>query len=67
MYNWSVDIRRLRKDRRAYEKWQLEQMINYGLGEDKLDEKMLSEHWRELRIDVRKRDYLKLLLWPNQS
>jgi len=63
MYNWNTDIRRLKKDPQAYEKWKLEQMINFGLRDEKLSRTLLKKHWESLFIDEAKRNYLKYLLW----
>ena len=63
MYNWSVDTRRLKKDKKAWEKWQLEQMINFGLRGKKLSRSLLIKHWSKLDIDPQKKKYLRFLLW----
>ena len=35
MYNWSVDEKNFKKeDPQGYKIWKLEQLINYGLGEE---------------------------------
>ena len=42
MYNWSVDEKMFKKaDPEGYEKWRLEQMINWGLGGEKISEEKL--------------------------
>jgi len=67
MYNWSVDLSRLKKNKREYEIFKLEQSINYGLNGKKLSEKSLRKYWNDLQIDVDKREYLELLLWPEKK
>jgi hypothetical protein len=67
MHNWSVDTTRLKQNPLAYKKWKTEQLINYGLGEEKLDEAFVREHFDELNIDPRKKAYIQFLLWPPQS
>lgn len=62
MYNWSVDTSRLKKNKAVYTKWKLEQMINYGLGREKLSEKSLAQLLPELSIDQDKRKYIEFLL-----
>jgi len=62
MYNWSVDTNALKKYPRQYSIWKLEQLINFGLGEEKLDKKKLKKHFSELNIDREKRRYLEFLL-----
>ena len=65
MYNWSVDEQAFKKaDPEGYEKWRLEQMINWGLGGEKLDEAKLRKYWDSLFLDPNKRNYLAFLLWP---
>jgi len=63
MYNWSVNTRRLRKDKKAWQKWRLEQMINFGLRGKKLSKKLLLNYWPNLNIDPAKKKYLEFLLW----
>lgn len=44
MYNWSTDEKQLKKaDPERYKIWRLEQMINYGLGNEKIDERMVKK------------------------
>ena len=63
MYNWSVDTKRLKKDKASWEKWQLEQMINFGLAGKKIDKSLLIKYWPRLDIDAQKKKFLKFLLW----
>lgn len=39
MYNWSIDTKRLKKNKKKYEIWKLEQMINFGFKNKKISEK----------------------------
>jgi len=41
MYNWSTDTAKMAKKTDAYEKFQLESMINFGLDNGKLSLKQL--------------------------
>ena len=67
MYNWSVDEEAFKKaDPEGYEKWRLEQMINWGLGGEKLDEAKLRKYWDKLYLDPIKRLYVEFLLWPDK-
>ena len=43
--------------------WELERIINYGLGEEKINRKKLEEHWAELNISEDRRAFFELLLW----
>ncbi|MBU4210668.1 hypothetical protein KKC08_00455 [Patescibacteria group bacterium] len=67
MYDWSTDTTRLIKDKDAWEKWKLEQMINFGLNGKKLSKLKLKKYWDELDIDPDKRNYLKFLLWEDPN
>ena len=64
MKNWSTDLSRLNKDKKAKEIWRLEQLINFGLDGEKLNTKLLRRYWDRLCIDQGKRRYLEGLLWP---
>lgn len=67
MYNWSVDEKKFKKaDPEGYQIWQLEQMINWGLGNDKLNKLLLRRYWKKLFLDPMKKRYLKFLLWPKR-
>ena len=68
MYNWSVDEKKFKKeDPDGYKIWQLEQMINWGLGGEKLKEAVLRRLWKKLFLDPEKKEYLKFLLWPKRK
>lgn len=67
MYNWSVDIKRLKKTPEAYKIWRLEQLINFGLNGEKLDAKELKKYWHRLRLDPAKAKFLEMLLWGKKS
>lgn len=67
MYNWSTDEKKFKEqDPEGYKIWRLEQMINYGLGKEKLNIKELKRYWNKLRIDELTRKYLEFLLWPTK-
>ncbi len=68
MYNWSVDEKKFKKeDAEGYKIWRLEQMINYGLGGEKLDKKLVKKYWNKLFMDEPTKKYLEFLLWPKKS
>lgn len=67
MYNWSVNTKRLKQNPEAWDVFELEQMINFGLNEKKLSERNLRKYWDRLKIDEGKRQYLKKLLWPQKN
>lgn len=62
MYNWSVDEAKLKADPEAHRLWRLEQLINFGLGSERLRRSELLEHWPKLKIDPARQKFLRLLL-----
>lgn len=36
MYNWSVDEKKLKKDKEKFAAWKIEQMVNFGLAGKKI-------------------------------
>ncbi|MBI4039880.1 hypothetical protein HY389_00810 [Candidatus Daviesbacteria bacterium] len=62
MYNWSTQIEELKKDKGKYTIWKLEQMVNFGLNGDKLDQRELERYWEQIKIDPDKRKFLALIL-----
>jgi hypothetical protein len=66
-YNWGVDTTRLKKNKKAYQKWETEQLVNFGLGGEKISKKYLKVNFNILNFDLSKSNFLKFLLWPNRS
>jgi len=66
MRNWSTDITELKKDKKQYAVWRLEQMVNFGLEGKKISRRELKKHWVKLLLDQNKKRYLAMLLWPKQ-
>ncbi len=62
MNHWSVDIKELKKDKRAFAIWKLEQRINFGIGPEKISRRELKTYWKEIDIDPKKRAFLSLLI-----
>lgn len=68
MYNWSVNVEELKKKPKEYELWRLEQLINYGLNNEKISKKVLLENFGRLSIvDPSRRRFLELILWGKKS
>jgi hypothetical protein len=63
MYNWNTDTTRLKKDTSQYDKFVLEQQINFGLNNSKISLEKLKKYWDQLEIDLAKRNYLKKIVW----
>jgi hypothetical protein len=64
MYNWSTDTKELKKDKKKYAIWRLEQLVNFGLGKEKIKRAELKKNWKDLNLDKSKKKFLKILLWP---
>lgn len=67
MRNWSTNTTELKKDKKQYAVWRLEQMVNFGLEGKKINRRELKKYWKRLSLDNNKKKYLTLLLWPKQS
>jgi len=63
MYNWSVDITKLKKDSKKFNIFKLEQSINFGLNGSKLSLKNIKENFNLLKIDPNKKAYISSLIW----
>ena len=62
MKNWSTDISELRKNKEKFSIWRLEQLINFGLGEERIDRDELRTYWDRVHIDPFKRKFLSLFV-----
>ena len=60
--HWSVDVSELKKDKNTYTIWQLEQRINFGVGDQKLNKNELVHYWSKLDLDPLKKKFLSFLL-----
>lgn len=67
MHNWSVDTTELKKDKKRYAIWRLEQMVNFGLDGEKISSGEIKKYWKILNLDPSKKKYLRMILWPKQS
>lgn len=67
MYNWSVDIKRFKQDKERFLIWKLNQLINFGLGGEKLDRQLVIKYWDRLHLDPSRRRFLYFLLWEKNS
>ena len=65
MYNWSIDEKTLKKNPEQYAIWRLEQLINFGLDGEKLDEEELRRYWSKINIDENRRKFLEILLYDS--
>ncbi len=62
MKNWSTDEEALKKDPEAYAIWKLEQLVNYGVGDEKISKADLTKYWDRIQVDPERRRFLSLLL-----
>lgn len=62
MYNWSTDTTELKKDANTYAIWKLEQMVNFGLSDEKLDTILLKKYFDILLLDSSRKAFLSFLL-----
>jgi hypothetical protein len=67
MHNWSTDTTELKKDKKQYAIWRLEQMVNFGLEGKRISREEIMKYWKNLSLDSNKKRYLKMILWPKQS
>jgi len=62
MKNWSTDTKNLKKDKNKFAIWKMEQLINFGLGKEKIKKSDLIKYWDVLDIDPFKRKFLALFV-----
>lgn len=62
MHNWSIDEKKLSKNSEKYAIWKLEQMVNFGLDGDKINENKLRKYWNKIEIDSERRKFLDFIL-----
>ena len=62
MRNWSTDIRQLSKYPTKLQKFVLESLINFGTQGQKINGPLLKKHMKNLDIDHKKKEYLKILI-----
>jgi len=62
MKNWSTDTKKLSKNQNKFTIWKLEQLINFGLGNEKIKKNELKKYWSLIDIDPLKRKFLSLFL-----
>lgn len=63
MKNWSTDEKQLKNNPEKYAIWKIEQLVNFGLGGEKLSASELKKYWSKIVIDPTKRKFLELLLY----
>ena len=61
--HWSVNTKELEKDPESLAIWELEQWVNWGIGDMKVKRTDLIKYWDRLDLDVWKRKALALVLF----
>lgn len=64
MKHWSVDTRELEKDSDALAVWKLENAVNFGIRDGKINRQDLLAYWDKLELDPHKKKFLSLILVP---
>ena len=62
MRNWSTDTKILAQNPEQEKIWRLEQLVNFGLGEEKLSRQDLIKYLPKLHLDPQKKKGLEFLL-----
>jgi hypothetical protein len=62
MKNWSTNTKKLRENKDKFAIWRLEQLINFGLGKERIKKNELKKYWNTINIDPLKRKFLSLFL-----
>ncbi|MDP2909897.1 MAG: hypothetical protein Q8N69_02375 [bacterium] len=62
MKNWSIDTKKLKKNKEKFAIWKLEQMINFGLNGKRIKKTELKKYWKAIDIDPGKRKFLSLFI-----
>ena len=66
MYHWSVDEEKFKKENPGkYKIWKVEQLINYGSDDEKLNEEEVKRVWAKIKnqLDPDRRKTVEFLIW----
>lgn len=66
MYNWNTPKNQLQPSEETTI-WKLNQLINFGLGDEKLNFSDVKKYWDKLNLDPERKNYLSFLLWGKLS
>lgn len=68
MYNWNIDVKKLKKNKEEYTLWKLKQNINYGLNGDLLKRSDLVKYWGKIKaeLDPYRARMIEFLLWKKK-
>jgi hypothetical protein len=62
MKNWSTDTKKLRENKDKFSIWRLEQLVNFGLGKERIKKAELKKYWNIIDIDSAKRKFLSFFV-----
>ncbi len=62
MKHWSVDTRSLEKDPGTLLVWELENAVNFGIRNGKINRQDLLTYWDRLELDPHKKKFLSIIL-----
>lgn len=63
---WDYKEKDYKKQAKKDPVWHLERLINYGLGDEKIDKELLKKYFKKLKIPENRRRFLELLLWKKK-
>lgn len=66
MFNWNTDVTAF-KSQEELVVWKLNQLINFGLGQEKLNLDLVRKYWKKLYLDAGRKKFLNLILWGKTS
>lgn len=67
MRNWNINTSQFDENSEEYKVWKLEQLINFGLNGEKINEDDLKSRLHALHIDSSKRRFLEFILGNAQT
>jgi len=62
MKNWSTNTKKLKGNKDKFAIWELEQLVNFGLGKKRIKKRELKKYWSIINIDSSKRKFLSLFV-----
>ena len=60
---WDYDIKKADQNTEQFIVWKLERLINYGLGDEKINENLLKKYWDKIKMPENTRILFDFLLW----
>ncbi|MEK7553191.1 MAG: hypothetical protein AAB504_00655 [Patescibacteria group bacterium] len=60
---WDYDIKKADQNAEQFIIWKLERLINYGLGNEKINENLLKKYWDKIKMPENTRIFFEFLLW----